>query len=151
MAMNKVLVLHGPNLNRLGQREINVYGKLTLKEIDQALTQKGLELGASVECFQSNHEGALIDRIHDADREHHGILINPAALSHYSYALRDALAGVELPLVEIHLSNIYARELFRHHSVISAVVDGVLCGFGLEGYLLGLEALVKIIEKRQAL
>lgn len=148
MVMNKILVLHGPNLNRLGRREIDVYGKLTLEEIDQALTGKSSELGVSIECFQSNHEGALIDFIHDADGKYQGILINPAALSHYSYALRDALAGTGLPLVEIHLSNIYSREPFRHISVTSAVVDGVISGFGLEGYLLGLEALVKIIEKR---
>lgn len=146
--MNKILVLHGPNLNRLGRREIDVYGKLTLEEIDQALTGKSSDLGVSIECFQSNHEGALIDCIHDADGRYQGILINPAALSHYSYALRDALAGTGLPMVEIHLSNIYSREPFRHSSVISAVVDGVISGFGLEGYLLGLEALVKIIEKR---
>ena len=148
MAKNKILVLHGPNLNRLGRREIDVYGKLTLEEIDQALTGKSSELGVSIECFQSNHEGSLIDRIHDADDKYQGILINPAALSHYSYALRDALAGTGLPMVEIHLSNIYSREPFRHISVISAVVDGVISGFGLESYLLGLEALVKIIEKR---
>jgi len=146
--MNKILVLHGPNLNRLGRREMGVYGKLTLEEIDQALTGKSSELGVSIECFQSNHEGALIDLIHDADGKYQGILINPAALSHYSYALRDALAGTGLPMVEIHLSNIYSREPFRQISVISAVVDGVISGFGLEGYLLGLEALVKIIEKR---
>jgi len=146
--MNKILVLHGPNLNRLGRREIDVYGKLTLEEIDQALTGKSSELGVSIECFQSNHEGSLIDRIHDADGKYQGILINPAAFSHYSYAIRDALAGTGLPMVEIHLSNIYSREPFRQISVISAVVDGVISGFGLEGYLLGLEALVKIIEKR---
>jgi len=148
LAKNKILVLHGPNLNRLGRREIDVYGKLTLEEIDQALTGKSSELGVSIECFQSNHEGSLIDRIHDADDKYQGILINPAALSHYSYALRDALAGTGLPMVEIHLSNIYSREPFRHISLISAVVDGVISGFGLESYLLGLEALVKIIEKR---
>jgi len=146
--MNKILVLHGPNLNRLGRREIDVYGKLTLEEIDQALTEKSSELGVSIECFQSNHEGSLIDRIHDANGKYQGILINPAAFSHYSYAIRDALAGTGLPMVEIHLSNIYSREPFRHISIISAVVDGVISGFGLEGYLLGLEALVKIIEKR---
>ena len=147
LAKKSILVLHGPNLNRLGFREPNIYGRITLEEIDQALIKQGSKRDVSIVCFQSNHEGALIDKIHDADQKHCGILINPAALSHYSYALRDALAGSGLPVVEVHISNIYAREPFRQHSVISAVVKGVISGLGLESYLIGLEALVKIIEE----
>lgn len=147
LAKKSILVLHGPNLDQLGSREPDVYGHLTLAEIDKALDKSGLELGVSIVCFQSNHEGALIDKIHDAVQNHCGILINPAALSHYSYALRDALAGSGLPVVEVHISNIYAREPFRQHSVISAVVTGVISGLGLESYLMGLETLVKIIQE----
>jgi len=142
----KVLVLHGPNLNLLGSREPEVYGTLKLKEINSALKQRGEELEVVVDCYQSNHEGTLIDRIQDAARNCNGILINPAALTHYSYALRDALSASGLPLVEVHLSNLFAREPFRHHSVISPAVDGVICGLGLDSYLFGLEALVNIIK-----
>lgn len=147
MTIKNILVLHGPNLNRLGDREPGIYGKLTLEEIDKALIKSSSKLGVSLKCFQSNHEGILIDQIHDADKKYHGILINPAAFSHYSYALRDALVSSKLPLIEVHLSNIYAREPFRQHSVISAVADGVISGLGIDSYLLGLEALVNIIEK----
>ena len=148
MAEKSILVLHGPNLNRLGEREPEIYGQQTLADLNMALINRGLELNASVECFQSNHEGALIDKIHDAGNKHNGILINPAALSHYSYALRDALSGSGLLLVEVHISNIFARETFRRHSVISEVANGVISGFGPASYLLGLDALIKLIEER---
>lgn len=144
-----ILVAHGPNLNLLGRREPTVYGTQSLEEIDAAITLRAEELGVHVECFQSNHEGAIIDRIHEAVDRFDGILINPGALTHYSYALRDALSAAALPLVEAHLSNIYAREPFRGQSVLSAVAGGVICGLGVDSYLLGLEALVKLIMKRR--
>jgi 3-dehydroquinate dehydratase-2 len=144
-----VLVLHGPNLNLLGSREKSIYGTVTLAEIDRALVQRGGELGAAVHCYQSNHEGALVDKIQHSSGCSDGILINPAALTHYSYALRDALAAVGLPLVEVHLSNIFAREPFRAHSVISPLAGGVICGLGLSSYLLGLEALLNLIQEQR--
>ncbi len=143
----KILVLHGPNLNLLGERDPDIYGSLTLGELNKALKERGFKLQAEVTCFQSNHEGILVDRIQEAGRQYEGILINPAAFTHYSYALRDALEACNLPLVEVHLSNIYAREPFRRHSVISPIAGGVICGLGPDGYLLGLEALVGLIRK----
>jgi 3-dehydroquinate dehydratase-2 len=135
----KLLVLNGPNLNLLGTREPAVYGATTLAEIEAALVQEGSTLGASVECFQSNHEGALIDRIHQARVEGVGcIVINPGGLTHTSVALRDALSGVAIPFIEVHLSNIHARESFRHHSYLSAVALGVIAGFGPSGYSMAL-------------
>ncbi len=144
-----MLILHGPNLNLLGSREKSIYGSTTLAEIDRALERRGRELDVAVQSFQSNHEGVLVDKIHQAAGYSDGILINPGALTHYSYALRDALAAVGLPLVEVHLSNIFAREAFRAHSVISPLAAGVICGLGPHGYLLGLEALVRIIREKQ--
>jgi 3-dehydroquinate dehydratase-2 len=135
-----VLVLHGPNLNLLGTREPDVYGCVTLKEIDAELAQMAVEAGATLASFQSNHEGALIDRVHAArDDGTDFIIINPAALTHTSVALRDALAGVALPFVEVHLSNVHKREAFRHHSHFSDLADGVICGLGATGYRLALE------------
>jgi 3-dehydroquinate dehydratase-2 len=135
-----VLVLHGPNLNLLGTREPDVYGRVTLKEIDAELVQMAVEAGATLASFQSNHEGALIDRVHAArDDGTDFIIINPAALTHTSVALRDALAGVALPFVEVHLSNVHKREAFRHHSHFSDLADGVICGLGATGYRLALE------------
>lgn len=139
----KILVLHGPNLNLLGTREPEVYGTETLADIDQRLQKSGQEKGVDVSCFQSNHEGALIDRIHQAKSEgFKGILINPGGLTHTSISLRDALTAVALPVVEVHLSNTFAREEFRHHSYISPVAVGLVCGFGAPGYLLALEGLL---------
>jgi 3-dehydroquinate dehydratase-2 len=138
----KILVLHGPNLNLLGEREPEIYGRATLAEIDAKLRDQAAASGASVESFQSNHEGALIDRIQAARRTHQAIIINPGGLTHSSVALRDALAATGLPVVEVHLSNIYAREPFRHVSYVSGIALGQISGLGAKGYELALEALL---------
>jgi 3-dehydroquinate dehydratase-2 len=130
-----LLVLHGPNLNLLGRREPETYGSTTLAEIDASLTALAIERGAKLATYQSNHEGALVDRIHAAiDDGTDFIVINPAAFTHTSVALRDALAGVAIPFVEVHLSNVHRRESFRHHSYLSALAVGVVCGLGVTGY-----------------
>ncbi|MCD4688573.1 MAG: type II 3-dehydroquinate dehydratase [Desulfuromonadaceae bacterium] len=139
----QILVLHGPNLNLLGTREPEVYGKDTLKDVDKGLSLLAGELGVGIDTFQSNHEGELIDRIHAArDQGIGGILINPGGLTHTSVSLRDALAAVAIPAVEVHLSNVHAREPFRHHSYISSVAIGQICGFGVASYQLALRGLV---------
>ena len=137
-----VLVLHGPNLNLLGQREPGIYGSLTLAEINRLLEEEAEKLQAKVSPLQSNHEGVLVDAIHGALGQYDGILINAGAYTHTSVALRDAIAAVNLPTVEVHLSNIYRREDFRHHSYIAPVAIGQISGFGAQSYLLGLQALV---------
>jgi 3-dehydroquinate dehydratase II len=147
MTLLKILVLHGPNLNLLGRREPEVYGKVTIEQINAALDERAIKLGAELVVFQSNHEGMMVDRIQEAATGFDGILINPAAFTHYSYALREALAAAALPLIEVHLSNIFSREKFRSHSVVSPVAAGMICGLGINSYLLGLEALVDLIRK----
>ena len=137
----RILVLHGPNLNLLGQREPDVYGRKTLAQIDADLSARAKELDVEIDCFQSNHEGELVDRIQEAMDSAGGILINPAGFTHSSVALRDALAAVALPVIEIHLSNVYARESFRQHSYVSPIAMGVISGLGAHGYLLALEAM----------
>ncbi len=138
--MTRLLVLHGPNLNLLGTREPEVYGRATLQQIDQALSERAAQAGVELSIFQSNHEGALIERIQAAQAEKVDfILINPAAYTHTSIAIRDALACVDVPFVEIHLSNVHRREPFRHHSYFSDQAEGVICGLGWKGYLYALE------------
>ncbi len=139
--MAAVLVLHGPNLNLLGEREPDVYGSLSLVEIDQRLVQAGEKLGIEVRTLQSNHEGALIDALQEARRWAGGVIFNPGGYTHTSVALRDAISAIRLPVVEVHLSNIYAREEFRHRSLISAVCLGTIAGFGWRSYELALSAL----------
>jgi 3-dehydroquinate dehydratase-2 len=143
----KILVLHGPNLNLLGMREPAVYGKVTLEEINTALLNLGEELGCKVSTMQSNSEGELVDVIQSATGKFDGILINPAAYTHTSIAILDALSAVSLPVVEVHLSNIHSREEFRTRSLVARIAVGQICGFGKDSYLLGLRALCQHLKK----
>ena len=139
----KILVLHGPNLNLFGTREPEVYGRMTLEDINQSLRELAKQREVELRIVQSNHEGALIDELHQARADgFDGVLINPGALTHYSYALRDAIAAITLPTVEAHVSNVHKREEFRHRSVIAAVCLGQVIGFGWRSYILGLEGLI---------
>ena len=142
----KILILHGPNLNLLGTREPEVYGSMTLDNINNKLVELGKELGLEIKCLQSNHEGALIDALHDARTWANGVVFNPGGYTHTSIALRDAISAIQIPVVEVHLSNVYAREEFRHVSMISAVCKGKITGFGWRSYLLGLRALVDALS-----
>ncbi len=144
----KVLVIHGPNLNMLGKREPELYGNTTLDEINDELEHLGKTLGIFVETFQSNHEGAIVDKIQEAGATQKGIIINPAAFTHTSIAIRDAFLAVDIPIIEIHISNIYKRETFRHKSVISDVADAQITGLGIKGYSIALKALAEMIQDR---
>lgn len=144
----KILVIHGPNLNLLGLREPGIYGTTTLAHIDTSLKSEAIALGAEVVTLQSNHEGVLVDAIQAARDQYHGLIINAGAYTHTSVALRDALAGVSLPTVEVHLSNLYKRETFRHHSYIAPVAVGQISGFGADSYWLGLQALVRHLRSQ---
>lgn len=142
----KVLVIHGPNLNLLGIREPEIYGPATLNDINSTLEDIGNRLGLAVETFQSNHEGALVDKIQQAVSDQDGLIINPAAYTHTSIAIRDALAVLDIPIIEIHISNIHKREPFRHQSLISGVVTAQITGFGVQGYSMALQALAEMID-----
>lgn len=148
--MTSILVLNGPNLNMLGTREPSVYGSTTLPEVEAAVTAHGQAVGAQVTCFQSNSEGALIDAIQAARGTHDGIIFNAGAYTHTSIALRDAISAAELPVIELHVSNVHARETFRHHSMIAPVCIGVICGFGVAGYGLAIQAILTHLQERAA-
>jgi 3-dehydroquinate dehydratase-2 len=142
----KILVLHGPNLNLLGMREPEIYGSMTLGDINAHLIELGKEFGAELKCFQSNHEGVLIDALQDAQAWADGVIFNPGGYTHTSIALRDAISALKIPVIEVHLSNVYAREKFRHVSLISGVCKGKITGFGWRSYTLGLRALAEMLE-----
>ncbi|WP_319513051.1 type II 3-dehydroquinate dehydratase [uncultured Cohaesibacter sp.] len=143
---NTLYVLNGPNLNMLGLREPGIYGATTLKDIEEMCKEKAASMGWSIVFRQSNHEGELIDWIHEAREKSSGIIFNPAAFTHTSVALQDAIRAVSMPLIEVHLSNIHARESFRHHSYVSPAALGVICGLNAKGYVLAIEALVDHLE-----
>ncbi len=143
----KILVIHGPNLNMLGKREPAHYGMETMEDINRQMAEKGLQIGMTLDFFQSNHEGMIVDTIQSAYGRYDGLIINPAAYTHTSLAIRDALLLLDIPVIEVHLSNIYKREPFRHHSVIADVVAGQVTGFGSNGYLLAMDAVFQM--KRQ--
>lgn len=144
--MKKILVIHGPNLNLLGEREPGVYGSDSFESVNNEIKEKAKECGFECEIFQSNHEGTIIDKLHSARLEFDGIVLNAGAYTHYSYAIRDAIAAIKIPVVEVHMSNVHKREEFRHHSVISPVCEGVIAGFGKNSYMLGVQALKDIIK-----
>ena len=143
---SKILIIHGPNMNMLGKREADIYGKSTLGEINADLEKLGEKSGLLVETFQSNHEGAIVEKIQQAVKKHCGLIINPAAFTHTSIAIRDALLLLDIPIIEVHISNIYKREPFRHTSMISDVVTAIIAGFGAHGYAMALDAIAWIIH-----
>ncbi len=147
--MGSVLVIHGPNLNLLGTREPEIYGKMTMQDINDDLSQQAKESNVNIDFFQSNHEGAIIDKLHDARGKFDYVILNAGAFTHYSIALRDAIAAVEIPTIEVHLSNVHQREEFRHHSVISPVVVGQICGFGLDSYKSALYIAIRAIKRME--
>lgn len=144
-----VLILNGPNLNLLGEREPTIYGRTRLSDIEKGCKKRAKELGLAVDFRQSNHEGELVDWIQAARRSHAAIIINPAAYTHTSVALLDALTATDLPIIEVHLSNIHRRERFRHHSYVSLVATGVICGLGAQGYLLALDAMAATLKTQE--
>ncbi len=146
--MKKVLVMHGPNLNLLGEREPGIYGTDTFESINAEIIKKAEELGFECEVFQSNSEGALIDKLHASRLDCAGVVLNAGAYTHYSYAIRDAISAIKIPVVEVHISNVHSRDEFREKSVISPVCVGVIAGFGKNSYLLGLQALKDITEAK---
>jgi len=147
--MKTIWVINGPNLNLLGFREPGIYGSLSLQAIEEQLRKQADIAGIRISFYQSNHEGAIIDRIHEAIGQADGILLNPGALTHYSYAIRDAISSARIPTVEVHLSNIHAREEFRHTSVIAPVAAGQIAGFGAASYTLGLSALLLVLDNQE--
>ncbi len=147
--MTEILIINGPNLNLLGEREPGIYGDNSLDEINRELSEKCLELGISPEFYQSNHEGGIIDRLHEARKNKAAVILNAGAFTHYSYAIRDAIAAIKIPVIEVHLSNVHAREEFREKSVIAPVCRGSIAGFGKYSYTLALYAAVNIINKKR--
>ena len=145
--MNKIIIINGPNLNLLGNREDNIYGKESLADIEKECHQKGLDLKLEIDFFQSNNEGEIINKIHEVENSYAGLIINPAAFTHSSIAILDSLRAISKPKIEIHLSNIYSREEYRKKSITSEGVDGLICGFGANSYILGIEAIAKLIYR----
>lgn len=145
--MAKVLVLNGPNLNLLGMREPEIYGSTTLADIERMMADRAREAGIQIDFYQSNHEGNLVDKVQEANHNYDYIIFNAAAFTHYSIALRDAIAAIDVPLIEVHISNIHQREEFRHNSVIAPVAMGQICGLGMESYLAALEAVIYKLRK----
>ncbi len=146
--MAKVLVLNGPNLNLLGMREPEIYGSTTLKDIEDRMAKRAQAAGIAIDFYQSNHEGCLVDKIQEANHDYDYIIFNAAAFTHYSIALRDAIAAIDVPVIEVHISNIHKREAFRHQSVLAPVAMGQICGLGSESYLAALEAIIYKLQKQ---
>ena len=145
--MAKVLVLNGPNLNLLGTREPEIYGSTTLKDIETMMAERAQAAGIAIDFYQSNHEGSLVDKIQEANHNYDYIIFNAAAFTHYSIALRDAVAAIDVPLIEVHISNIHKREEFRHQSVLAPVAMGQICGLGIESYMAAMEAIIYKLQK----